>query len=393
MRLGLVLLLALLVWTSAPQAETPRVVYLATVQGDGSDDNPYRSTGWGTVANQGCIDLRRDPTTATGRFLCAADTLPAGGGINQLGGFLTDTLTPVRRAVLEAVIGESISASTLTDVIAEILITRAREDGTRWKPLRAGKDGKYHIWLGTQQEAWTQTAWLYPYLHDGGLVADASNAVLETIEPALAWAASIAEDFNCANSSSLTCDLTWTEFFGTEWEISSNQARVTGLTGTVQKEARADSALAGDAHWAQVTIAAMTADNSGTTRCGPIARKDNTTTRTFYSFVGSMSNSLYVDYETRKRVGGTLTTIATDATDPVAGDVVRVYVDGSSISGYVNGVLRVGPTTDTSITTSTYTGMTYSSNNATTQSCTLDNFSAQDIAAAASGNGALRRRG
>lgn len=392
MRLVAILLFACLAWASVPQAQPPRVIYLATVQGDGSDENPFRSTGWGAVANQGCIDLRPDPTVATGRMLCAADTLPAGGGINQLGGFLADTLTPVRRAVLQAVIGESISSSTLTDVIAEILISKARLDGTRWKPLRAGKDGKYHIWLGERQEAWTQTAWLYPYINDGGLVADASNAALSVIEPTLAWAASIAEDFNCANSASLTCDLTWTEFFGTEWEISANQARVTGLTGTVQKEARSDSALAGDAHWAQATLVELTADNSGTTRCGPIARKDNSSTRTFYSFVGSMNNSLYIDYETRKRVGGTLTAIATDTTDPVAGEVMRIYVDGSSISGYVNGVLRVGPTTDTSITGNTYAGMAYSSNNPTTQSCILDDFSAQDIVAS-SGNGPIRRRG
>lgn len=391
MRTWLVLLLVVLVWASTPHAQPTRIVYLATVQGDGSDGNPFRSTGWGTVANQGCIDLRRDPTVSTGRMLCAADTLPAGGGINQLGGSLVDTLTPVRRAVLEAVIGEPITASTITEVIAEILITRAREDGTRWKPLRAGKDGKYHIWLGQREEAWQQTAWLYPYVLDNGLVADASNAVLETIEPALAWAASIAEDFDCANSASLTCDLTWTEFFGTEWEIASNQARVTGLTGTVQKEARADSALAGESHWAQATLVSMTADNSGTTRCGPMARKDNSSTRTFYTFAGSMSNSLYVDFETRKRIGGTLTTIATDTTDPVAGDVLQIYVDGSSISGYVNGVLRVGPTTDTSITGNTYTGIAYSSNNTTTQSCVLDNFSAQDIVVT-NPFGPLRRR-
>lgn len=391
MKLLVILLASLLVWAAVPQAETPRVVYLATIQGDGSESNPFRATGTGTVTNQGCIDLRADPTGSTGRMLCAADTLPAGAGINQLGGTLLENMTPVRRAVLEAVFGVTLSGATVTEIIAELLITHARTDGSRWRPLLAGKDGKFHLWLGQRTEAWTQTAWLYPYIQDDGLVADATNAVMHVVEPAIAWAASLTEDFNCANSASLTCDLTWTEFFGTEWEIASNQARVTGLTGIVQKEARADAALSGADHWAQTKLISATSDSGGEVRCGPMARKDNTATRSFYLAAAVQSNNVFTDFDLRKRVAGTATTLATDTTNPVANDVVRISADGSSISGFVNGVLRMGPITDTSVTGNTYVGLAYSSNNNVTQSCILDDFSAQDIVVVG-GNGMLRRR-
>lgn len=391
MKLLVILLASLLVWAAVPQAETPRVVYLATIQGDGSESNPFRATGTGTVTNQGCIDLRADPTGSTGRMLCAADTLPAGAGINQLGDTLLENMTPVRRAVLEAVFGVTLSGATVTEIIAELLITHARTDGSRWRPLLAGKDGKFHLWLGQRTEAWTQTAWLYPYIQDNGLVADATNAVLHAAEPAVAWAASLAEDFNCANSAALTCDLTWTEFSGTAWEIASNQARVTGLTGVNLASARADISLATNNHWAQVKLIASTSDNSGEVRCGPIARKDNTGTSTFYTFNSVQANNVFTDFDVRKRVSGSATTLGTDTTNPAANDVLRVYVDGSSVSGYVNGALSVGPITDTSITTNNYGGISYSANNTTTQSCILDDFAAQDIAVVG-GNSTIRRR-
>jgi hypothetical protein len=247
-----------------PEAQTTRIIYLATIQGDGTDANPFRATGFGTTANQSCIDLRADSTAATGRMLCAADTLPAGGGINQLASTFGETVSAPRKAAIESALGVTLTASNILDVIAELLTTHARLDGSRWKPLRSGRDGKYKIYLGGQQAAWQQTAGL-PF-RDNGLFADiaipaATTATLVasaiTRVPArvlagavtialLIWppsvevahATSIAEDWNCADNASLTCDLTWTEFTGTEWAIASNQAVVTGLTGVQQKEAR-----------------------------------------------------------------------------------------------------------------------------------------------------------
>ncbi len=356
-------------WASVPHAQAEDF-YLSLYVGDGSDTNrfrPYCATQDGAA----WVDLRPDATKAEGYALCRSRTLATEPGMVPLSKGLEDQLTAKSRTDVAGALKGTFSASAVPQLLKELLVDTGK--------IRAGKDGKLKIYLGGTLPIYQRTAWV-PF-EDGGLVADATNYALRLIEPAVAWAASIAEDFNCSDNASLTCVLTWTEFFGTDWAIASNQARVTGLTGVQQKEARADSTLDSDDHWAQATLVSMTADNSGVARCGPIARKANDTTRSFYGFFANMGNNLFTQYETMKRVSGSFTSIANNGIDPVAGEVIRIYVDGSSVSGYVGGVLRVGPTTDTDITGNTYTGIAFSSNNPTTQSCVLDNFSTADIAA------------
>jgi hypothetical protein len=326
-----------------------------------------------TLDGASWVDLRPDASKADGYAMCRSRTLPTEPGMVPLSKGLEEQFTAKSRTDVAGALKGDFSASAVPQLLNELLIDTGK--------VRAGKDGKLKIYLGGAVPIYQRTAWV-PF-EDGGLVADATNYALGLIEPAVAWAASIAEDWNCSDNASMTCDLTWTEFFGTEWAIVSNRASISGLTSVVQQEARADTTLSSDDHWAQATLISATSDGSGVVRCGPIARQDGSTTRTYYTFAAGHSSSVFTDYETRKRVSGSLTVISSNATDPVAGEVIRIYVDGSNISGYVNGALRVGPTTDTSITGNTYTGVAYSSNNATTQSCVLDDFSAVDIAAPA----------
>lgn len=202
--------------------------------------------------------------------------------------------------------------------------------------------------------------------------------------------ASISDNFNVSDNAALSGQLTWTEFQGTGWATVSNRASV---TSTSQHEARADTTLSGANQRVSATIVSATADAGGTVRCVPMGRKDNSATRTFYVFWFNMVNNAYTQYETAKRVSGSLSSIATNATDPVAGEVMRLEVDGSNIIGYVNGVLRVGPTTDESIASNTYTWLGYSSNNPTTFNSVLDTFAAEDTAAPSSFSPWRRWRG
>jgi hypothetical protein len=384
MKLALTILLALLCWASVPQAQTTRIIYLATVQGDGTDANPFRSTGFGTVANQNCIDLQ-----SVKRMVCAADSLPAGGGINQLASTFGDTVTAPRKAAIEAALGVTLTASNILDVIAELLTTHARLDGTRWKPLRAGRDGKYKIWLGGGSAAWQQTAWLWDEWHirDNGLVADVTNYGLDALEPALAWATTLAtETWTCADNASLTCVHTWTEFTNTVWSIATNRASMSS-SGTFQAEARNDSTLATDDMEVQVTLISTTITGSGFDRCGVIARKENSATRTFYSFFAD-DNNTDQQWILGKRVAGTFTSLGTNSTNPAPNDVMTIRVDGSSVSGLVNASTLISPVTDTDITGFTYGGIAGASN-ATTAACVLDNWIGQDYGAAF---GPLRRR-
>jgi hypothetical protein len=59
-------------------------------------------------------------------------------------------------------------------------------------------------------------------------------------------------------------------------------------------------------------------------------------------------------------------------------------MDGSSITGLVNDVIVVGPTTDTEITANTYGGI-YSTATTTTFSCTLDDWNGADYVAPRAG--------
>lgn len=365
----------LLCWSSAPHAQSTKVLFLATIIGSGTESDPFKANGLGTVTGMSCIDLRADPSISTGRMLCASDSLPSGGGINQIGDSFIDNLSGARRTALQSALGITLDSTNIIDVVAEILTTHARIDGTRWKPLIAGRDGQYHIYLG-KVSAWQQTAWLWDkwHIHDNGLVADASNFILGLAEPTLAWATSISENWDCADNAALTCQLTWTEVTGTDWTITSNQAK---KTTTATGRARADSSLATADFKVTVTIADLTATGTGRGICGPMGRKDNTSTATNYVFAANNQGSSS-DHEMSKNISGTLTVIDNNTQDQVDGDVLDLVMNGSSISGYRNGTLLMGPYTDTSITSNTYGGI-YSFGSVSTLSCQLDNWSAVDL--------------
>lgn len=347
--------LVLPLWGSTPQAQDTRQFYLSPI--DGSADTEL---GWHSrclhMPGAGNIDLRPWGVDA---FLCASNDLPADmTGVEQIGASFRSALGG-RKGSLNAKFKKTLQANTVEDLIVEVISPR----------LRAGKDGKLKIYLGGQIPVYQQTAWV-PF-RDGGLVADLSNAAIEAMEPAIAWATSASETFNCSDSASLTCVLTWTEFSGTTWGISSNAAQSNSLTAA---EARADSAVSTEDHSVQSTLGSATESGTGFARCGVIARKANSATRTYYTLFADLDAT---NWETGKRVGGTYTSLATTTQDPAAADVMKLVPDGSSITGMVNGVTVLGPTTDIEITGNTYGGL-YSHGNGTTLLCIQDSWSIVD---------------
>jgi hypothetical protein len=359
----LIVLLLLMTWASVPTAQVPRNVYVTPVDGSGTDIDPYRSRCFRMVG-AGNIDLR---PWGINRWLCASDVLPQDmTGVLQIGASLNDSLTGVKKTALNALVGKTLTSTTVQGAIEELLKDR----------LRAGKDGKLKIWLGGGSPIYQKTAWV-PF-EDGGLVADATNAAVSLIEPALAWAASITEDWNCADSGDLTCDLTWTEFFGTNFQILSNEARVSATNGTM--DVRADTAMDSVDHEATVTIVSLSIDSATFSGCGPIVRQPGDSTRTYYMHRAQRNSTGELsEHGLRKRVTGSLTTLSEDTTDMANGETVTVRADGDQITGLRNGVVLIGPVTDTSITTGTSTGLTHATLTDVAV-CIMDDFSAQDIA-------------
>ncbi len=374
----LLLLFGLCCLLSVPQAWAEDF-YLSPYTGDGSDTDrfrPYCATQNGAA----WVDLRPDPTKAEGHALCRSSTLPAEVGVIPLSKGLEDSLTAKSRTDVSGALKGTFSASAVPQLLKELLVDTGK--------VRAGKDGKLKIYLGGPVPIYQRTAWV-PF-EDGGLVADATNAGLAvakavysaTLEPAVAWATTLAfETFTNSdgNLGGRTHVHPWTQTNGgTSCQIVSNQAVCTAPSS----DARADVDLATDDHEVWVTVVDLVIGPVAWVECGPIARKDATSTRTFYAFLAEQlttgdTNHWYLS----KRVAGTITQLgSTDNTDWVANDLAKIRADGSSISGFRNGVLSVGPITDTSITGNTRGGINYNAASGTGDSCTLDHWRAADIA-------------
>lgn len=371
MPIVILLLFGLLWWASMTQAQEAKVIYLAPFDGAGTDASPFKPRG--LDPSTGCIDRRPDPTQVTGWAICGRASLPAGTGYITLSSRVDATLNATQKSALETNLlgGAKLSASDLPAILAELLIDRAPAH----RKLRQGKDGKYHIWLGGKDEAWKATRVAYDLFHlqDNGLLADAYNL---TIEPVVAWATTLAQEtFNCSDNGALTCVHTWTETSGTGWAIVSNRANSAITTAS---EARNDSTLATDDMQISATYIAHSRTGGGFSRCGVIGRKDGTNTRTYYALHADLAAT---GWETLKRVATTPTSLATNTQDPTANDVMRLEVDGSSVTGYVNSVAILGPTTDTDITGNLFGGV-YSHSDGSAHSCTLDLWNGADVTAA-----------
>lgn len=378
MRILALLCLLLTCWASVPHAQVARVVYLAPYDGDGSEATPFKPRG--KDAASGCIDRRPDATQAAGVAICARGTLPAGVGYIQLGKRLNATLTgPQKAALVTALGGGALTANDIPGILAELLITKATNK------LRASKDGKYHIWLGGNQEAVVTTAWVYDEFHwlDDGLVADLWNAV----QPTVAYAASLATetfpaaDGNLAGAANVHA---WTEPIGTGWAIVSNVARNT--TGGGTQAGILDASLDSDDFTVQGTMVTLARSGGGFARCGVMGRKDTSATATYYRF---HAEKVAGQWELDKVVAGVSTSLGTAATAPADGNVLLLRMDGSSISGDVNGAAMVSPVTDTAITGNTYGGI-YSNKSTTSMTCDIDNVIEADITTG--GYGQFRRR-
>lgn len=356
-------ILAVLAWSDVPYTQGTRQVYLSPVDGSGTEADPWHSRCLG-MPGSGNIDLRPDVDA----FLCASTDLPADmKGVEQIGASYKSSISG-KKGTLDVKFKKALAANTVEDLIVEIISPK----------LRAGKDGKLKIYLGGPIPVYQQTAWVP--LRDNGLVADLSNAALGVIEPTLAWAATFHDTFTGADGN-LAGDLSWTEFLSTEWTLTSNAAYASGATAAAA-EARADHDTGTDDQEIQGT-ASYTYTSAGNYRCAVLGRKDSTTTRDFYQF-GIQRDSGVDVYRILERNAGSPTTLADSSGATSSPVMIKLIIDGTTLSGYVGGVLVAGPVTDATISGKTRGGIAYVGN-AVGDNCTIDNFLIQDTVTRARG--------
>lgn len=370
MKIRVVVLLALAItaWGSSPHAQDTRQFYLSPI-----DLSPDPEIGFHSrclrMPGAGNIDLRPDVDA----FLCASNDLPVDmTGVEQIGASYKSSLG-AKKGALNAKFKKSLSANTVEDLIIEVVSPK----------LKAGTDGKLKIYLGGSEPVYQQTAWV-PF-RDGGLVADLSNAAMGLVEPTLAWAATISESFTAADGDlDGCCTSVWTEFFGTEWTIVSNQAVGSGdTTGSLAAARNTANSFDTVDHTATVTVAGLitgTAADGTNTSCAVLIRKGANATQTFYRTTTILRDSGELSETVlHKTVSGTTTTLASDTTDWTANDTITVSAVGSTISGKLSaGTLMT--VTDTEITGGTNYGIRYFSDYTTgSPSCTLDNLTGSDV--------------
>lgn len=351
-------ILLLCMWSAPAWAD---VVYLSPIVGDGSEGSPFRPHH-NPGAWYDCSPLKT-------QYLCAGPSLPNAPGVILLPTEKSAQLSPDSMISLRLSRKATLNKAIWTVVDADKLNVRPHQGRQRIRvhgmelaersaPLRA----------------------YIPIIVDGVMhFAKAFSTYI--VSPTVAWAATVTETFNCANATgSLTCDQTWTNITGTLWDIASNQASKT-VTGAAR--ARAGTPADTDDHIVTVTLANLATTGGGFGRCGVLGRKDNTGTATHYSFHAN-SNSGTQQHETARFNSATFTSLATVNTAPSNGTVLGLVMDGNDISGTINGVVVVGPTTDGSpITGNTYGGV-YSGTSVSTFSCQLDNWQIADIVPPAS---------
>jgi hypothetical protein len=320
--------------------------YLVSYLGEGTDRNPFRPDG-SDQPGWAAIDLRPDVTILDGFALLALPIRDDTAARRYLGEDLDEPSVTTRQE-LDSRLSVTLVATTLRQQIAELLIEE--RSGSRWKPLRPTLRGVYEILLG--------------------------GKIYE--QPVLRGGTTITESFNQTDSTTIGPDLTWTEIsqnsqtVGNEW--------VTGATATLY-EARADSDLASDNHYAQGVTSLVSSADATDSMIGLIVRqRHQDTTRTHYGF-RYRSGTSGERRELYRRVSGTLTSLVGPNVDAAytTGDTLRIEINGSSLSGRIVGVGGTDSVTDTNITGNLRAGVIGQRGTASATIPKLDNFEAGDL--------------
>jgi hypothetical protein len=299
-------------------------IYLSEYIGSGTHADPFRPRG-SDQPGWAAIDLRADGgATLDGNglkyCLLSLPVADADPRLYQLAEQKGEDLTLTIRAGMAARLNATINYTRFDDIIADLLL---RPPTNAWKPLRDQPTKPLAIYL------------------DGLLSPSPALRALA--------AQTYTETWSTADSGSLTSDLTWTEYYGTAWGITGNRARMAGHVNS--NHARADHDTDTDDQVVTATLSTFTF--GGNTATASIScRSESDGVETHYTLTAWRDSfGPKNEWILQKGVAGSYTTLATDTTDPVAGDLMEVSANDNTIRGRVNsGALVLGPVTDTVIT-------------------------------------------
>lgn len=339
-------------------------IYIAEFVGSGKADDPFHAYGvdWQNGGGHGgIIDLRPD----------GGATLD-GGGLNACLLYSPDPVVGIKVYKVADDENEIISSLMIKNIESKLKLTAdfitklnlneiifdllRNPPDHAWNPIKPSKiKAQYEVWLGGK---------------------------LLKIEPTIVAKNSVTinEDFNGDDKSGIGYDHIWTEYDGVDWHNVSNEAKHGAASTNQRSGVRCDSVLDTDDHYCQ---AQFTAWYRGATNqyqdAGPLCRKDNTATVTYYYFRAHRGNG-YAGFSLQKIIAGSGTEIDDNAEDPAPSQLIKISADGSTIKGYVDDVEKTS-VTDTAITGNKYCGLHGGNYSATANYMVFDDWEAGDLAA------------
>jgi hypothetical protein len=282
--------------------------YLAPYTGTGPFANPFRirgsdQPGWSQ------IDCRPRPNVVAGLGWLAVPVRNDQPTMDYLGDQL-DSPSAANRLTVGNRLGITPQNQTVRGLLAEVLTQHGREDGSRWRNVRPGRDGLRRIYLGGQ----------------------------------LVWpsgvGAAIAENWTCPDSDDLTCQLPWTVIesagvpgTGPGWRLVGNAAQLAGTDG--ENVELVATAFATDNHEVEAPISTFTYV-SGLLICGIRTRMGD----------GLANNGYQLDFRPdtgqlrllRADSFGSFTLLGETPAAVAVGDVLFLRSDGSTHIGRLSGV-------------------------------------------------------
>jgi len=367
--------------------------YLAPYIGSGKRFDPCRPIG-SEQLGWSAIDLRPD-----------GGATPHGSGLNacllylpqhdpnrrlyQLASQESEAIGPQQRHHLCHRLGfQGIRSKRFDDLVVELMVHPPTHG---WGPARVDHLGRLNVHLGPlHRRQYTIAALTHLALHLRAAAEIAGVSLAAILMDPSPWLLMlgiiITENWNCGDSTSITCQHTWTEVVTTGWNLTTNTARFTSGSGANYGVARCETALATDDHYAQVIAVNYNAStNFGETievmcRVAPSGADPNR-----YMYYGRQELDVSVDeHRLAKRVSGVETQLgSSDPADVADGETLYVEANGDQIKGKLNGVTSVGPITDTAIVDNLRAGISsYIGING--DITTFDSFEAADITSSAS---------
>lgn len=179
----------------------------------------------------------------------------------------------------------------------------------------------------------------------------------------------LSDDFNRANSG--TVGAPWTEILNDAGIVSNALASVT-LDGDIL--VRYDSDLATSDHYSEVVVQ----HQSTSPFVGAAARMNASDTACYFAIANRTDAGTPRTTIRHRSSGGTVTVLATYNAGVASGDTLRLEVNGSTLTAFINGV-SVLSITDTTIATGVRGGVYLNGNGGALNAARANSWAAQDL--------------